>query len=468
MTFDFPLDDLVPLGDGPTATVLAGVAEDGRSAFALKVFPGPLPRRVRGELDRELARLRPLAEQVPLLVADAVDALPDGRVAVRMVLCTQSLAELVASAGPLDGPDAVALGEAVAVALAAVHGAGVVHGGVSPGNVLFGPEGEPMLTDAGTVLREAFGGDGAEPGFRAPENLRDAIVDERTDLYGLGALLHFALTGQAPHGAPSGDPAARVLRILDEPVPPIARPDVAPELLDLVGALLAGAPAGRPIDAAYVADRLAAVAAAAQPGLESAVDGPPSAGSEAAAGWPAPESAAREAPLPHPESSAGEAARLGSHAAAAQSERSLVAVAGPPSSSKSSRRLGLLVAAPVLIAVVVVVAVVLLREDPAPVVPAEPPPAPTSSPTPVLVLDEPVDRGSTVELTWHADGAHLRFAVIVAGEGAPPSTRFAGQARTLREPVTPGIRYCFLVQATDGVHTIQSASRPIRGATCTR
>jgi hypothetical protein len=424
MTFDLSLDDLVPLGDGPAATVFAGVAEDGRSAFALKVFPGPLPRQLRSELHRELARQRPLAGQAPLLVADAVDALPDGRMAVRMTLATQSLTELVDSAGPLNGPDAVALGEALAVALAALHGAGLVHGGMTPGNVLFGPEGEPLLADAGTVLREAFGGDGASPGYQAPETLREAAVDDRTDLYGLGALLHFALTGYPPHGSPPpADPAAHALRILHEPVPPISRPDVSPELLGLVGSLLAADPVDRPIDAADVAHRLAAMAAAPAPV-------PP-------------------APLPG---------------------RSLVAVAGSPPRPKPSWRPGVLVAVPVMVAVVVAVAVVLLRDEPAPVVPAEPPPAPASpaAPATTIVLDEPVDRGTAVELTWHADGAQLRFAVVVAGEGAPPATRFTGQERTLREPVTPGVRYCFLVQATDGVHTFQSASRPIRGATCNR
>lgn len=416
------IDDLVPLGDGPVATVLAGVADDGQSAFALKVFPGPLPRRERGALERELARLRPLAEEVPLLVADAVDALPDGRAAVRMVLCTQSLAELVGSAGPLDGGDVTALGEAVASALAAVHGAGIVHGGVTPENVLFGPEGEPLLADAGTVLRAAFGGD-RPPGYQAPETLRTAVVDERTDLYGLGALLHFALTGHPPHGEPPpGDPSGYVLRILDEPAPRPDRPDVAPEVLDLVGELLAADPADRPIDAAFVAGRLAA----------APVPGPST--------------------LPPP----------------SPPDRSLVAVAGPPGTPKSSGRLGPLIAVPVLIAVVVAVAVVLLRDEPAPLVSAAgPPPAPVS-PVPALVLDAPVDRGDAVELTWHADGGQLQFAVVVAAEGAPAKTRYTGQARTLREPVSPGLRYCFLVQATDGLHTFQSGSRPIRGATCSR
>ena len=85
-------------------------------AFALKVYPGRADRRTRADLDKEL---------------------PDGRFGVRMELCAQSLTELVATFGPLSVQDVLSLGEALATTLAAAHQAGVVHGGMTPGNVLF-------------------------------------------------------------------------------------------------------------------------------------------------------------------------------------------------------------------------------------------------------------------------------------------------------------------------------------------
>lgn len=133
----------------------------------------------------------------------------------------------------------------------------------------------------------------------------------------------------------------------------------------------------------------------------------------------------------------------------------------------------MLLGVPALVAVVVVVAVVLLRDDPAPLTPA-PPAAPatssaaaTSASGPALVLDPPADGGSYVDLAWHATGT-LEFAVIVAAEGEPAKTRYADRNRTLRVPVDPGRKYCFLVQATDGTHTVESQPQPLRGATCGR
>ncbi len=248
MTIDTPFDDLVLVGTGPVAEVYAGV--EGDTAFALKIFPGPLDRATRSALERELTRLRSTSVLLP-----DIDALPDGRAVLRLPLCSQSLADL----DPLDAADTTALGEALATALAAIHTAGVVHGGLTPGNVLFRPDGEPVLTDAGLALRTAFGGETSAVGFRAPETLRDAVTDERTDLYGLGALLYYAATGRPPF--PGDGSPDHVLRILHGFPAPIGRPDLPPGLANLVTGLLSPDPTNRPIDAAYVAGRLAELAA---------------------------------------------------------------------------------------------------------------------------------------------------------------------------------------------------------------
>src|SRR5205823_1997408 len=90
-------------------------------------------------------------------------------------------------------------------------------------------------------------------GFLAPETLSRAAVDEASDRYGLGALLHFCLTGRAPFSAAPGERAdALVLRVFDEPAPVLA--DVPPGLASLVTRLLAKDPAERPDDETIVAE----------------------------------------------------------------------------------------------------------------------------------------------------------------------------------------------------------------------
>ncbi|MFJ1760492.1 serine/threonine protein kinase [Amycolatopsis sp. NPDC088138] len=458
MTIDTPFDDLVLVGAGPVAQVYAGVEAD--TAFALKIFPGPLDRPTRSALEREQARLR----GAPVLLPE-IDSLPDGRAVLRLPLCSQSLADLLADAGPLDASDTIALGEALATALAAIHAAGVVHGGLTPGNVLFRPDGEPVLTDAGSVLRTAFGGETSELGFRAPETVRDAVTDERADLYGLGALLYFAATGRPPYPGDGG--AEHVLRILHGALAGTGRPDLPPGLENLVAALLSADPAHRPIDAAYVAGRLAELAAD-----QAGAPRRPGAGDRASAHSPA---ASDQAPAGEPTGPfIGDRAESAPPPAGDRTgqARSLVAVSGPAARPRRTGRLGVLLGIPALVAVVVVVAVVLLRDDPAPLTPPPAAPGPASGPAPTgtasgpaLVLDPPADGGSYVDLTWHATGT-LEFAVIVAAEGEPAKTRYADRNRTMRVPVDPARKYCFLVQATDGIHPVESRPQPIRGATC--
>ncbi|MEJ3746493.1 protein kinase [Actinomycetes bacterium KLBMP 9797] len=294
MTTDPEHGELVPLGSGPVATVLAGVDAATGEAFALKVFPGRLDRRTRAGLENELTRLAALRTHAAVLVADRVEQRPDGRCALRMELCSQSLPELLDSFGPLSVADTLVLGTVLAAALTAAHSAGIAHGGVTPGNVLFRPSGEPVLSDFGLALRHAFPRDPLwTADFLPPETVRDGSADERSDLYGLGAILYLALSGRPPHqGVPGEAPGERLLRVLSTPVPPLDRAGVPPELAELVSALLAGDPDARPVAAATVAERLDALRVRFTP-----PDEPPPADEHATPGDQQPPPAGPQLPL---------------------------------------------------------------------------------------------------------------------------------------------------------------------------
>lgn len=433
MTIDLNNDDLVPLADGPVATVLAGVHPDTGEAFALKIFPGTLDRRTRSTVDRDLSRLSSLPAHVPLLVAQAVETLADGRCALRMELCAQSLTELLESFGPLSVPDTLELGSALAAALAAAHGAGVVHGGVTPGNVLFRPSGEPVLSDAGTTLRQAFPRDpNINIEFLAPETLRDGTVDGRSDLYGLGTILFLALRGRAPHHGPPGEqPGARLLRVLSAPTPTLDRADLPPALGRLVSALLSKDPGTRPVDAATVAAQLDALMGADGSGTDPV-------------------------PAPVPPRPQGDP----------------ILVFGPTPRPRRSVRVVRLLAATAVLSLLAAATLLLL--DPSNDVTVSPAPTrvavPSASPVPtravLLELIDPVDRGSAVELSWRSSEP-LDFAVIVAAEGEQTRKVFIVHRNTsFGVPVDPVRRYCFAIQGADGTHVYESAPKPIRGASC--
>jgi serine/threonine protein kinase len=163
-------------------------------------------------------------------------------------------------------------------ALAAVHGAGLVHRDISPGNVmveLTDPGGSAEQVGAVTVLdlglavpqglsvvrssRDPLASSGAfqaklvtgTPGYMSPEQARGLTVDARGDLYAVGALLYLMLTGHAPFER--SDPAAVLLAHVQAPVPvPSARADVPQALDRIVSRAMAKNPSQRFASAAQM------------------------------------------------------------------------------------------------------------------------------------------------------------------------------------------------------------------------
>ena len=515
MTTEREYGELVPLGEGPVTTVLAGVHTSTGEAFALKVLPGRLDRRTRADLEAELGRLSALRAHAPVLVADRVEEFDNGRLALRMELCSQSLPELLASFGPLSVPDTLALGTALAEALAAAHGAGILHGGVTPGNVLFRPSGEPVLADFGLTLRHAFPVDPIRTmDFLPPETIRDGSVDERSDLYGLGAILYLALSGRSPHqGAPGEQEGQRLLRVLGTPVAPLHRADLPPGLAELVTALLAKDPPARPVNAATVAERLGALYAAVAPPDEpddlpgNGTPAPPrdqdseqqavvapdarwstrsrttnqpyTSGVDEPADRPVADRTPTGQPADGPETEPDFDDFAAPRASAAEPQPSAprpqgepILVFGPEAPPRWVARPSVLTGAGALSLLAVVAVLLLLnRPDELDVPPAPPPVAASNAvPTPTraavaLELTDPTDRGNFVELSWRSSES-FDFAVIVAEEGSQRKTIFAHRSTSYRVPVDPVRKYCFQIQATNGQDIYVSPSKPIRGATC--
>ncbi|GAA2786490.1 bifunctional serine/threonine-protein kinase/ABC transporter substrate-binding protein [Streptomyces showdoensis] len=160
-----------------------------------------------------------------------------------------SLAEAVALHGALPEPTVRALGARLADALADMHVADLVHRDVKPGNVLLALDG-PRLIDfgiartSGATALTATDAMIGTPGFLAPEQARALGAGEvgpASDVFSLGCVLAYALTGRRPFG--TGGVAAVVYRTVHEE-PDLD--DVPDTLLPLVTACLAKDPELRP------------------------------------------------------------------------------------------------------------------------------------------------------------------------------------------------------------------------------
>ncbi|MCA8925239.1 MAG: serine/threonine protein kinase [Planctomycetes bacterium] len=174
--------------------------------------------------------------------------------------------------GPLDPEAARALAIELARGLAHVHARGLLHRDLKPSNVLFDEHGRPLLADFG--LARALDGSSltqtgavlGTPAYMAPEQARAGEpVDERADVYGLGAVLYHALTGAPPFRG--GSPIGVLHAVLSQPPtsPRRLNPEVPADLERACLKALAKDPAERfPSARAFAA----ALRAPAPPGPE--------------------------------------------------------------------------------------------------------------------------------------------------------------------------------------------------------
>jgi hypothetical protein len=225
-----------PLGQGATGSVWRATRCSDGVPVALKVV-------AVGEHDAagamsEVAVLRQAPVEGLVRCHEAV-ALPGPLPAVALVLDLVeggSLASAVGARGHLSAGEAVTVASPVARTLAGLHALGVVHGDVSPANVLLEPSGRPVLADLGTarVVGHVPGEPHGTPGFVAPEVEAGAAPAPASDVYAAGALTWWCVTGEAP---PLGPLRPGLLEVA---------PWVPPAFADVVEALLRGRPEDRP------------------------------------------------------------------------------------------------------------------------------------------------------------------------------------------------------------------------------
>ena len=129
----------------------------------------------------------------------------DGHVGIWMELVQgTTLAHQIASSGPISSTEAIAIGVTLADALAAVHRAGLVHRDVKPQNIIRADAGRLILTDfgAGCAFRDELDAATRElagtPLYLAPEILEGERATPNSDVYSLGVLLYYSVTGQYP------------------------------------------------------------------------------------------------------------------------------------------------------------------------------------------------------------------------------------------------------------------------------
>jgi tRNA A-37 threonylcarbamoyl transferase component Bud32 len=161
---------------------------------------------------------------------------------------------------PLPYREACRLLRDVASSLALIHAHRLVHRDVSPRNVRLTVDGRAKLIDFGALANfgpanEVIG----TPMCIAPETLHRQPLDQRTDLFALGAVAYWALTGRAAYSARTIQELPSVWPYAPPP-PSGLQADIPPALDALVLSLLNTEPLARPASAAAVIDQLTLIA----------------------------------------------------------------------------------------------------------------------------------------------------------------------------------------------------------------
>ncbi|WP_320773743.1 protein kinase domain-containing protein [Streptomyces sp. CRN 30] len=241
------------LGAGGMGRVFLGRSPGGR-LVAIKVVSGELADddRFRQRFAQEITAMRRVGGFWTAAVVDADPLAPVPWLATEYVP-GPSLAQAVHAYGPLPEHSALMLARGLAEALAAVHTAGLVHRDLKPSNVLLTADG-PRVIDFGiarAVEETALTGTGqvvGTPGFASPEQAKSEPVGPPSDIFCLGLVVVYAVTGANPFG--TGGSLELLYRVVHED-PDLT--DVPAPLYPLVWHCLARRPEARPTPAQLLA-----------------------------------------------------------------------------------------------------------------------------------------------------------------------------------------------------------------------
>lgn len=251
-----------PLGNGAGSTILLiSDKTAGGKRYALKVV-----KRQDADDDIYIAQAKVEYEAAQKLNHPAIAKIYDIRTkrAWFRVSGVELLMEYV-DGKTLDELEAPAMDQLILVfnqvvsALAHMHRRGVYHGDLKPSNIMLSKAGQVKLIDFGTawIKGEEKNRIQGTPQFIAPEQVAEKVVDERTDIYNLGATMYRMFTGRfVQQGIPKmGESGSRKI-----PSPIQINPKIPGTLNETIMSCVEISPERRPAGMFEIKNQLAAVA----------------------------------------------------------------------------------------------------------------------------------------------------------------------------------------------------------------
>lgn len=243
----------------PSVAVVRGPRQPAE--LAAELLPAPTGEAEFAALATELSGIAALAAPGVLALREAARDPASGRTAVLADL--EAGGSLAHPAGPLTGGQVLAAVAAAARGVHALHETGLVHRAVRPSRVLLASGGgaarigRPEPASAAAAQRSVtMAAAGLAPDWLDPALVRGARPSRGSDIWALGAVAHWALTGRSLYpDAPAGNDLLATVRFLARAAP-VVDPALPADLAAVLRACLAGAETDRPSTALELAGLL--------------------------------------------------------------------------------------------------------------------------------------------------------------------------------------------------------------------
>lgn len=222
-----------PIGGGLTGEVFRASDRRTGETVAVKlvdatVFPSNLDAQRTEREMRQLQRLR--SDGVAKVIASGKDG-DTTWIATELIAGAQSLHDLVFDSGPMDPVRASQIIVKVGQTLADAAKVGAIHRDLAPKNILIGPGDTVKLINFGVPVPASKKVQGV-PEFVSPEMVEGKPVDQRANIYSLGAVFYYMIAGRPPY---MGEPEeVYEQHISADPMPPSEHVEDVPEVVDYV------------------------------------------------------------------------------------------------------------------------------------------------------------------------------------------------------------------------------------------
>ncbi len=203
-----------PIGSGGMGQVFKGFTPDGRPVAIKEILPQFVSNEeYRSRIESEINFLKKLNNERVVKIFDHFEL--DGKLYIIMEFIDgRTIEQYVEQTGRMGWQDAVKYMIELLHTMQDVHEHGIIHRDIKPGNIMIRENGDVCLLDFGvakdvyqdeneqsghipTVLGTVIGTDG----YMSPEQASGYSIDHRSDIYALGCVLYFMLTGYHAFGS---------------------------------------------------------------------------------------------------------------------------------------------------------------------------------------------------------------------------------------------------------------------------